>query len=590
MKKPNSKAQDSTLSMKAALGEFRNFKVAENKNNKRDLRDFWWNYPISFVKIFKKTIPFSYILTFLVLAVVFSLYLQSDAFAKFLKGNSKARQTYTEGMVGAIASFNPLFVSANYVDKAVDSLVFKKFIYINSDGNPTSGVAKEWTVSEDNLTYTFTIDSDLYWQDGQKVSAEDVFFTFETAVSLYSDYHFDSVGSALEGVSLTKLEENVVQFVLKEANPTFFTAASIYIVPKHILEQVSMKEMPFDSFALSPIGCGKYMVEKTEQNAVYLVDNQYDDYEPYIKKIVFRVYPDYDSLETAMRVGDIDALGAWDSEALAFMEDYPHFGVLMKNEIFRNRILFLNTRKDALKDKNMRIGLNYILDKPALLNNAPLEGEVMQGPIHSSSWAFNNQVDYYAYSVEKAAPYFSNVGYTKNAETGYYESTTGDILSFTLSYLDNDLNNRVVNSLVALLDKEGIVIKPDRLSYNEISQQVIATRDFEILLYEVETTVDPDQYNLWHSLKVNYPDLNISGYEYNRVDILLEDARKTSNLTTRQTKYFQFQRYLMGDAPVIFLYHPTFVLYFDSDLSGIDMTNINFSHERFWNIENWQWR
>jgi hypothetical protein len=33
--------------MKAALGEFRNFKVAENKNNKRDLRDFWWNYPIS---------------------------------------------------------------------------------------------------------------------------------------------------------------------------------------------------------------------------------------------------------------------------------------------------------------------------------------------------------------------------------------------------------------------------------------------------------------------------------------------------------------------------------------------------------------
>jgi hypothetical protein len=83
----------------------------------------------------------------------------------------------------------------------------------------------------------------------------------------------------------------------------------------------------------------------------------------------------------------------------------------------------------------------------------------MQGPIHSSSWAFNNQVDYYAYSVEKAAPYFSNVGYTKNTETGYFESTTGDILSFTLSYLDNDLNNRVVNSLVALLDKEGIVNK-----------------------------------------------------------------------------------------------------------------------------------
>jgi peptide/nickel transport system substrate-binding protein len=111
-----------------------------------------------------------------------------------------------------------------------------------------------------------------------------------------------------------------------------------------------------------------------------------------------------------------------------------------------------------------------------------------------------------------------------------------------------------------------------------------------MLLYEVETTVDPDQYNLWHSLKVNYPDLNLSGYEYERVDILLEDARKTNSITTRQTKYAQFQRYLMGDAPALFLYHPTFVFYFDSNLEGIDMSNINFSYERYWNIEDWKWR
>jgi ABC-type oligopeptide transport system substrate-binding subunit len=61
------------------------------------------------------------------------------------------------------------------------------------------------------------------------------------------------------------------------------------------------------------------------------------------------------------------------------MEDYPHFGVLMKNEIFRNRILFLNTRKDALKDKNMRIGLNYILDKQALLNKCSTRGRGYAG-------------------------------------------------------------------------------------------------------------------------------------------------------------------------------------------------------------------
>ena len=350
-----------------------------------------------------------------------------------------------------------------------------------------------------------------------------------------------------------------------------------------------MTEMPFDSFAVSPIGCGKYKVEKTEQNAVYLVDNEYDKYEPSLKNLVFRIYPDYTSLETAMRVGDIDALSTWDSEAVAFMKDYPTYGVLLKNESYRSRIIFFNVRKDVLKDKNLRIGLNYLLDKALLLSEAPLEGEVMQGPIPSNSWAFNNQLDYYSYNAEKAAALLSNAGYTKNAETGYFESKEGDILNFTLSYLNNDLNNRVVNTIVSLFDKEGVVIKPRPLSYNEISQQVISTRDFEMLLYEIETTVDPDQYNLWHSLKVNYPDLNLSGYEYERVDILLEDARRTNNVTTRQTKYAQFQKYLMADAPAIFLYHPTFVFYFDSKLSGVDMSNINFSYERYWNIEDWKW-
>lgn len=589
MKNSNVQKQNGALSMKDALNEFKNIKVIENHDKKKDWRDFFWNYPVFWSLVFKKTVPFSYIFLSLIVAVLVGLFFQSDSFARFLRSNSSTNDTYTEGIVGAISSFNPLFVSANYVDKVVDSLVFEKFVYIGTDGKPTPGVAKEWTVSTDNLTYTFVINNDLYWQDGEKVTVDDIFFTFNTAISLYSDYHFDSVGSALEGIKVSVVDDNTIQFVLQASNPTFFEAISIYIVPKNVLENVVMTEMPFDSFAVSPIGCGKYKVEKTEQNAVYLVDNEYDKYEPSLKNLVFRIYPDYTSLETAMRVGDIDALSTWDSEAVAFMKDYPTYGVLLKNESYRSRIIFFNVRKDVLKDKNLRIGLNYLLDKALLLSEAPLEGEVMQGPIPSNSWAFNNQLDYYSYNAEKAAALLSNAGYTKNAETGYFESKDGDILNFTLSYLNNDLNNRVVDTIVSLFDKEGVVMKPRPLSYNEISQQVISTRDFEMLLYEIETTVDPDQYNLWHSLKVNYPDLNLSGYEYERVDILLEDARRTNNVTTRQTKYAQFQKYLMADAPAIFLYHPTFVFYFDSKLSGVDMSNINFSYERYWNIEDWKW-
>ena len=92
-----------------------------------------------------------------------------------------------------------------------------------------------------------------------------------------------------------------------------------------------------------------------------------------------------------------------------------------------------------------------------------------------------------------------------------------------------------------MLKEEGVVLKLEKLNYNQITQEIIATRDFEVLLYEVETTIDPDQYNLWHSLKSNYPDLNISGYSYERVDILLEDARKTKDRTLRKRSMIRFR-------------------------------------------------
>lgn len=572
--------------MKDALSEFKSLKVVELRDNGKDWRDVIWNYPTFIEKIYKKTIPFSQIFFFAILAACFVLFIQSKVFANFLKNNSAANDQYTEGMVGAISSFNPLFASTNYVDKAIDSLIFEKFVYIGKDGKPTPGVANEWNVSSNSLVYTFSINDGLYWQDGTKLTADDIIFTFNTAIALASD---DSVGAALVGINIIKVDEKTIQFTLTEANPTFFEAVSIYIVPQSKLGKVDLKAMRDSDFKNSPLGSGKYKVEKTEQNAVYLSDNQYDNYHPNIKTIIFRIYPDFIALESAMRVGDLDALGSWNNEALAFMQEYASFGVLNKNESYRNRELFLNVRKDSLKDKNIRIALSYLLDINLLLQDAHIQGKAMTGPYPEQSWVFNNQISYYSYDSSKALALLNTSGYVKNAETGYYESKEGKILSFTLSYLDNDVNNRLVDSIVKLLDKEGIVIKPDKLDYNEISQRTIATRDFEILLYEVETTVDPDQYNLWHSLNVDYPKQNISGYQYERVDILLEDARKTTNEATRKTKYLQFQKYLMADAPVIFLYHPTFVYYFNSKLNGIDLDNTNFSYERFWNIENWSW-
>jgi len=301
-----------------------------------------------------------------------------------------------------------------------------------------------------------------------------------------------------------------------------------------------------------------------------------------------KVFPDQESLEMSFRIGALDAVGGWDLDLLSFTQEYNNLQEFRKVEDYRTKFMFFNTRKEAYKERDIRVGLSYIVDREKLIEDSNIGATVRKGPFAQDSWAFNNDVEYYNYDPEKAAEYFSKVGFEKNEESGYFESSEEKILSFTLSYFDSITNKRLVTTLKEMLKEEGIILKSEKLSYNQITQEIIATRDFDILLYEVETTIDPDQYNLWHSLKASYPDLNMSGYSYERVDILLEDARKSLDRKTRKQKYDLFQKYLMADAPAVFLYNPTFFYFVKDSVQGIDLSNTNFSYQRFNNIQDWK--
>ena len=592
MKKNSKVKKNSTekVSMKEALSGLQGGEVKKGNGKKKiDIRDFWWRYPFFIFKVFKKSIPFSYIILFLAVGVALASLLQSDVVARILE-DSKAKETFVEGSVGAISTFNPLFVSVNYVDKAVQELVFDRFVYINSEDEPVPGVAKEWKSSEDNLSYEFKIRNDIYWHDGTKLTVDDVVFTFNTARILAQDYGFDSVGISLIGVEVKKNGDNSIVFTLDEPNPTFFEAISLFIVPKSRLGEERLDELPFNMFARYPLGSGRYRVTRTEQNAVYLTQSEYDDYESDIKNIVFKVFPNQESLEMSFRIGALDAVGGWDYELLSFTQEYSNLQEFKKIENYRTKLMFFNTRKEAFKGKDVRIGLSYIIDRERLMEESNIGGAVRKSPFAESSWVYNSNVEYYSYNPEKAAEYFKTLGYQKNEDSGYFESEGDEILSFTLSYFDSVTNERLVTNLREMLKEEGIILKSEKLSYNQITQEIIATRDFDILLYEIETTIDPDQYNLWHSLKSSHPDLNISGYSYERVDILLEDARKSLDRKTRKEKYDLFQKYLMADAPVVFLYNPTFFYFVRDSVEGIDLSGISFSYQRFDNIENWKFR
>lgn len=588
-KKKISKKEKKVVSMKEAFdkaqADFKTISVNKSERKRLSFRDWLWNYPDNVDSFIKNTSPLSYILLFLLLGIVTFSFLRSDSFADMF--DDARSEVYVEGSVGQISTFNPIFLTQNQVDKDIQALVFEKFINIDTHGEVGKGIATSWAVSKDGKIYDFTIDTSHKWQDGESLTVDDIIFTFEVAKSLAGEYSMDTVGSVMQEVEIVKITDDKVRFVLSETNSTFFEAVSVYIIPEHILGDVSLGDFYYNSFARYPIGSGPYKVYRSEPNVVYLSASDYFRVNPKIETFIYRLYPDYDSMEAAFRNGVLDAVGGIDGGSMEFADEYSGYNAYEMTVYSRIRMLFFNLRKEKLESDSVRVALNYITDKDALLEKANISGEPEYGPIYEGSWAYGEDVVKYGYEPGKAVELFKSAGYTKSEDSGYYESEDGKILSFTLSYYDSELNNRLVNALKDLWKDEGVVLNLEPRTYTQLSQETIATRDYEILLYEIETTVDPDQYNLWHSLRIEYPALNLSGYSYERVDILLEEARKTLDKDVRKEKYNLFQKYLTQDAPVLFLYHPNYYHVVSDDVQTTELGALSYPYQRFEDIASW---
>lgn len=135
--------------------------------------------------------------------------------------------------------------------------VFEGLVKPDSDGNYVDAVASEHSVSEDGLTYTFTLREGVVFHNGAPCTADDVLYSFETcaATSVTS-----AVVEALSAVTDTSVDGNQIAMTLAAPNPDFLSyVASVYIVPKDYADQ-----------ATQPVGTGpfRYVSRSVQENVI----------------------------------------------------------------------------------------------------------------------------------------------------------------------------------------------------------------------------------------------------------------------------------------------------------------------------------
>ncbi len=553
----------------------------KNIFSKLQIREFFWNYPKFLFNIIRFTNPLFTVLIAFFLAYFSFVFLTSATGGNIL--DPKDENKVVEGTVGSMTSTNPMYLTENQVDRDFYSLVYDKFIELDSDGKPVSSIAEEWE-KKSELEYFFEISDDFFWHDGKRLTAEDVIWNFEVSIRLAQDYGQETYGSALEGVEVEKVGKNEIEFTLEEPNATFWEAISEYMIPKHIYEGYSLGNFSRTKGLANPVGSGKFSVDAILSDG-FRLNAREDDFE--IEEYEYLFFEDYDELGLAVKNNKLDLISNVDIYELDYLDEYPFFNVESSVLYRRNKMIYFNNRKSAFEDSEIRRAVSWLVDKDSLLEKSRVYGEPSKGPIPKTSWAFSEELEAQNYNPKEAKELLEELGYKRDGQ--YYTTEDERILSLELKFLDTDINNRLVYTLQDLLEDEGVLLNLVPLTYDQLMREVLPRRDFDLLLNEIELTVDPDQYNLWHSMRIDHPHLNISGYEYSRVDILLENARTEFDREERKEDYELFHRYVVDDSPAIFLYHPEKYFVSRDGLEAYDLDNLVIPCDRFDNIQDWRW-
>ena len=266
---------------------------------------------------------------------------------------------------------------------AVMQSVYDGLLGYAPDSTEVEGVlAESWEVSDDGLTYTFTLREGLTFADGTPLDSEAVKLSFErrTAVDQGPAYMLADVA----GYETPDPQTFVVS--MSQPNSAFLHYLASAWSPKAVNPTVldehgdDLAQLYLDE---NSAGSGPYVIEEFSRGTGYTLqrNENYWGEEPYFSAVDIAVTPDVSSQILALERGDLDLIAhgfplanletVLGNEDLV-VEEFPSLGTTS---------LYLNTHKPALAEPETREALMRAIDIPALVQE--VYGETAEVPANA---------------------------------------------------------------------------------------------------------------------------------------------------------------------------------------------------------------
>lgn len=497
---------------------------------------------------------------------------------------------YTEGLIGNPVRLNPVLAQSNDVDMDIARLVFSGLFKYDRDRNLVPDLAESYELSEDQKIYTIHLRRGVTWHDGQPFTAQDVILTID---EIQTAEIKSPLSGNLRGVTAEAADDFTVTLTLKEPFAPFLSSLTFGILPAHLWSDIQPLSFPLAEMNLKPIGTGPYKFKSLKKDrsgsirSYALVRNPvYYQRPPYLETIVFKFYPDLESLIEAGKDKKVDGVGYIPKESKS---------VIAKNRNLIAHLLhlpqytavFLNQKNQLLKTIEVKQAMAHAINKQEIIDQVLSgEGEQIHAPILPGFLGFNPEIRKYEFDPVKAIEILEKAGWAL-AEGSLIRKKSDQELQLTLTTLDQPDFVATANLIKEYWQKIGFGVELRIVDPGRMQKSIIKPRDFEALLVGEIVGTDPDPYSFWHSSQGRDPGLNLSVYVNKNVDQLLEEARKTTDPEQRWMKYLHFQNLLADDLPALFLFNPTYTYGLHKKVKGFELTRITVPSDRFTEIENW---
>ncbi len=303
--------------------------------------------------------------------------------------------------------------------------VFEGLIGLNPDtGALIPTLAQYWELAEDGITYTFYLQPDVRWHDGQPFTAEDVVFSFDAVLNneINSDYR-SSVAAVT--ASYRAIDPQTFEITAKDRFVTFLgdSPASVRIVPKHIWENVPPDQWPNDPGSTGDdpsrvVGTGPFRFEeRTLGDSITLARfDEYWDGPPPLDDVVIRIVPDTEAEIAALLAGEVDIVSTVSFARVEELQETPGINVeTYSTGTFWYYIYNLDPDVTPFfQDARVRRALFSAIDRQALVDNITFGyAEVAQGtqPVNSIAYSPNRIETQYAYDPDLARALLDEAGW-----------------------------------------------------------------------------------------------------------------------------------------------------------------------------------